>query len=124
MKSLHYDNFGVKFDYVISPKSLSEAANHAGNSDNIGVHAAVMDMLDKVINESIEIEEHPDVKKKDNERKWENGFNKDVIVHRFVSAVRIGDEIFRVKTTMKEYDNPQIANGHYTDEVTKIEILD
>ena len=124
MKSLHYDNFGVKFDYVISPKSLSEAANHAGNSDNIGVHAAVMDMLDKVINESIEIEEHPDVKKKDNERKWENGFNKDVIVHRFVSAVRIGDEIFRVKTTMKEYDNPQIANGHYTYEVTKIEVLD
>ena len=124
LKSLHYDNFGVKFDYVISPKSLSEAANHAGNSDNIGVHAAVMDMLDKVINESIEIEEHPDVKKKDNERKWENGFNKDVIVHRFVSAVRIGDEIFRVKTTMKEYDNPQIANGHYTYEVTKIEVLD
>ena len=25
---------------------------------------------------------------------------------------------------MKEYDNPQIANGHYTYEVTKIEVLD
>ena len=34
------------------------------------------------------------------------------------------DEIYRVKTTMKEYENPQKANGHYTYEVTKIEVLD
>lgn len=124
LKLLHYDNFGEKFDYVISPKSLTKAANHAGDSDNIGVHAAVMDKLDKVINESIEIEEHPDIKKKDGERKWENGFNKGILMHRFVAAVKIGDEIYRVKTTMKEYENPQKANGHYTYEVTKIEVLD
>lgn len=124
LKSLHYDNFGEKFDYVISPKSLTKAANHASDSDNIGVHAAVMDKLDKVINESIEIEEHPDIKKKDGERKWDNGFNKGILMHRFAAAVRIGDEIYRVKTTMKEYENPQKANGHYTYEVTKIEVLD
>ena len=124
LKSFHYDNFGEKFDYVISPKSLTKAANHAGDSDNIGVHAAVMDKLDEVINESVEIEEHPDIKKKDGERKWDNGFNKGIIMHRFAAAVRIGDEIYRVKTTMKEYENPQKANGHYTYEVTKIEVLD
>lgn len=124
LKSLHYDNLGATFDYVISPKSLTEAANHASDSDNIGVHAAVMDKLDKVINESIEIEEHPDIKKKDGERKWDNGFNKGILMHRFAAAVRIGDEIYRVKTTMKEYENPQKANGHYTYEVTKIEVLD
>lgn len=124
LKSLHYDNLGTTFDYVISPKSLTEAANHASDSDNIGVHAAVMDKLDKVINESIEIEEHPDIKKKDGERKWDNGFNKGILMHRFAAAVRIGDEIYRVKTTMKEYENPQKANGHYTYEVTKIEVLD
>lgn len=45
-------------------------------------------------------------------------------MHRFAAAVRIGDEIYRVKTTMKEYENPQKANGHYTYEVTKIEVLD
>lgn len=123
LKSLHYDNLGATFDYVISPKSLTEAANHASDSDNIGVHAAVMDKLDKVINESIEIEEHPDIKKKDGERKWDNGFNKGILMHRFAAAVRIGDEIYRVKTTMKEYENPQKANGHYTYEVTKIEVL-
>ena len=124
LKSFHYDNFGEKFDYVISPKSLTKAANHAGDSDNIGVHAAVMDKLDEVINESVEIEEHPDIKKKDGERKWDNGFNKGILMHRFAAAVRIGDEIYRVKTTMKEYENPQKANGHYTYEVTKIEVLD
>lgn len=83
-----------------------------------------MDKLDKVINGSIEIEEHPDVIKKDGERKWENGFNKGILMHRFASAVMIGDEIYRVKTTMKEYKDLQKANGHYTYEVTKIEVLD
>lgn len=53
LKSLHYDNLGETFDYVISPKSLTEAANHAGESDNIGVHVAVMDRLDKVITKQV-----------------------------------------------------------------------
>ncbi|MGM9810352.1 MAG: hypothetical protein ACI30J_05740 [Paludibacteraceae bacterium] len=120
----HYNNFGKTFDYVVSPKSLKEAANHAEDSENIGVHAAVMDKLHEVINGSIEIEEHPDVKKKNGVRNWENGFNNGVLMHRFAGAVQIGDETFRVKTTMKEYANPELANGHYTYEVTKIELLD
>ncbi len=124
LKPLHYDNFGTEFNYVISPKSLKEAANHTQNSENIGVHIAVMDKLDEVINNSIEIEEHPDVKKKNGERKWENGFNDDVLIHRFAGAVHIDNKTYRVKTTMKEYRNPGIANGHYTYEVTKIEVLD
>ena len=123
LKLQHYDNNGTEFDYVISPKSVKEAANHVGNSDNIGVHIAVMDNLHEVINNSIEVEEHPDVLKKDGERKLENGFNQDVLMHRFVGAVRIAGDVYRVKTTMKEYKNPEIANGHYTYEVTKIEVL-
>lgn len=103
---------------------MKEAANHTQNSENIGVHISVMDKLDEVINNSIEIEEHPDVRKKNGERKWENGFNDDVLIHRFAGVVRIDDKTYRVKTTMKEYRNLGIANGHYTYEVTKIEVLD
>lgn len=120
----HYSNNGVEFDYVISPKSISEAANHAGDSENIGVHIAVMDKLHEVINNSIEIEEHPDVKKVNGERKWENGFNSNILMHRFAGAVTIDGETYRVKTTMKEYENEKRPNGHYTYEVTKIELLD
>ncbi|MDO4497933.1 MAG: hypothetical protein Q4B58_08935 [Bacteroidales bacterium] len=108
----------------MSPNSLKESANHAKDSENIGVHIAVMDKLHEVINSSIEIEEHPDVMKKNGERKWENGFNEDVLIHRFAGAVKIDGTIYRVKTTMKEYKKPDIANGHYTYEVTKIEVLD
>ncbi len=120
----HYNNFGSRFDYVISPTSLKEAANHAEDSENIGVHIAVMDKLHEVINESIEIEEHPDVKKINDERKWENGFNDGILMHRFAGAVRIGNDIYRVKITMKEYEKPEIENGHYTYEVIKIEVMD
>ena len=124
LKPQHYNNYGAEFIYYISPKSLKEAANHAEDSENIGVHIAVMDKLHDVINASIEIEEHPDVKKKDGKRKWENGFNDDILMHRFAGAVLIDGTIYRVKTTMKEYKNSKKENGHYTYEVTKIEVLD
>ena len=120
----HYNNNGVTFDYAISQKSIMEAGNHASNSDNIGVHIAVMDNLHKVINNSIEYEEHPDVKKKNGVRRWENGFNDNVLMHRFVGAVQIDGTTYRVITTMKEHKNQNIPNGHYTYEVTKIEVLD
>ncbi|MDO4190300.1 MAG: hypothetical protein Q4D14_01255 [Bacteroidales bacterium] len=118
----HYNNNGVEFYYTISPSSLKEAANHASNSDNIGVHIAVMDKLHEVINNSIEFEEHPDIKKVDGKRLWDNGYNNDVLMHRFVGAISIDGIVYKVKTTMKEYKDGM--NGHYTYEVTKVEVLD
>jgi hypothetical protein len=87
------------------------------------VHAAVMNELHNVINSSVEIEEHPDIKKKNNERNIKNSINDNVLMHRFAGAVRIDGRIYRVKTTMKEYQSNDIPNGHYTYEVTKIEVL-
>ena len=82
-----------------------------------------MDKFDEVIGNSIEVEEHPDVLKKDGKREWENGFSDNVLIHRFMGAVKIDGTLYRVKTTMKENRGADIANKPYTYEVTKIELL-
>ena len=120
----HYDSHGAKFDYEINASSIKNVANHQSASENVGVHVAVMDKLDEVIGNSIEVEEHPDVLKKDGKREWENGFSDNVLIHRFMGAVKIDGTLYRVKTTMKEYRGADIANKPYTYEVTKIEVLD
>lgn len=120
-KTLHYDNFGAEFNYEITPKSLSYSGNHSMNSDNIGVHAAVMDKLDKVIGESIEVMEHADVRKIDGKRSESNGYNPDALMHRLVGAVSIDGKTYRVITTLKEVS--QKGNRLHTYEVTKIEVF-
>ena len=123
-KTLHYENDDAEFDYEITEQALKDAAQHSSYSDNAGVHVAVMDKLDEVIGNSIEVEEHPDVLKKDGKREWENGFSDDVLIHRFMGAVEIDGKLYRVKTTMRENRSNAVSNKPYTYEVTKIEVLD
>jgi len=123
-KKLHYDNFGKKFDYTISGGSISESTNKIAieKSDNIGIHISLLNHLDKVIGNSIEVEEHPDyLKGQDGKRDPENGTNNTRLVHRFYGAVKIDGKVYRVKTTMLE--NSLANNREYTYEVTKIEVL-
>lgn len=120
---LHYNNHGAEFDYEIKPQSLKYAANHAQKSENIGVHAAVMNHLDAVIRESIEVMEHADVHKTSGKRSEENGYNPDSLMHRFVGAVNISGQTYRVISTLKEYAGDKL-NRHHTYEVIKIEVLD
>ena len=120
---LHYNNHGAEFDYEIKPQSLKYAANHAQKSENIGVHAAVMNHLDAVIQESIEVMEHADVHKTSGKRSEENGYNPDSLMHRFVGAVNISGQTYRVISTLKEYAGDKL-NRHHTYEVIKIEVLD
>ena len=123
-KPLHYENDDAEFDYEITEQALKDAAQHSSYSDNAGVHVAVMDKLDEVIGNSIEVEEHPDVLKKDSKRLWSNGFSDDVLIHRFMGAVEIDGKLYRVKTTMRENRSNAVSNKPYTYEVTKIEVLD
>lgn len=122
-KVLHYNNHGMEFDYEIRPQSLKYAANHSRKSENAGVHVAVMDSLDKVISESIELMEHPDVNKMDGKRTEANGYNRDALMHRFIGAVSIDGQVFRVVTTLKEHSADKHSR-HHTYEVVKIEVPD
>ena len=126
----HYNNFGAEFDYGISRKSIEESINEEQIKKSLegeaarGVHLAILNSLDKVIGESIEIEEHPDYIKKDGERKPENGFNKNILVHRFVGAIKVDGNEYCVKTTMLEYKQSDRDSREYAYDVTKIEVLD
>lgn len=88
------------------------------------MHLAVLNNLDKVISESIEVEEHPDYIKKDGKRSPENGFKSDILVHRFIGAIRVDEKEYRVKTTMYEYKQTDRKSREYAYDVTKIEVLD
>ena len=115
---------GNEFEYSIDEEAVKKFLSSSStlNSDNLGVHLAVLTELLNVIDSSIEVEEHPDYKKVNGERKMENGVNDtNLLVHRMYGAVKIDDKIYRVKTTMHEHYEKGNAPHDYR--VTKVELL-
>ena len=124
-----YDNeeTGGKGDVRISntaiDKYLSQSA--VNKSDRKDVHLAVLRVLPEVLKTSVDAETHPDfLKGDDGKRSVENGFNKDVLVHRCYGAVELDGEMYRVKITLKE-DPRDVSSPHTTHsyEATKIELI-
>ena len=64
-KTSHYNNYGVEFDYSISGKAIevSLSPKHQAKSVNKYVHLSLAEHVDEVIENSIEVEEHPDHQK-------------------------------------------------------------
>lgn len=124
-KTLHYNNHGAEFDYSISGNAIEIvlSSKHQGKSTNKGVHLALAEHLDRVINESIEVEEHPDRIKTDGERD-NNNINPDALMHRFYGVARIDGKEYRVMTLMKEENRTDRNNGVHSYEVQKIGVLD
>lgn len=124
-KPLPYQNFGVEFSYTISGNAIGIvlSAKHQGKSVNKGVHLALAEYLDRVIGESIEVEEHPDRIKTDDVRD-NNKINPDALMHRFYGVARIDGKDYRVMTLMKEENRQGESNGIHSYEVQKIEVLD
>lgn len=77
-----------------------------------------------IIHESIEAEVHPDYIKKDGVRSAENGYNDQMLIHRFYGAVEIDGKMYRVKTTINEYRDESRTATPYSYEVIKIELLE
>ncbi|MCR5362450.1 MAG: hypothetical protein K6E73_10660 [Bacteroidales bacterium] len=100
-------------------KFLSQAAIEKSESKD--VHMAVLKVLPEVLRTSIDAEQHPNYSKIAGERSADNEISPKEIIHRFYGAVLVGDEMHRVKTTIKEI---QDGIGHaYSYEATKIELL-
>ena len=61
-KELTYNNYGVNFNYTISANAIEICLSpkHQNLSANKGIHLALAEHLEEVINNSIEVEEHPD----------------------------------------------------------------
>ena len=124
-KTLHYNNFGAAFDYSISGNAIETvlSAKHQGKSVNKGVHLALAEHLDRVIGESIEVEEHPD-RIKTGDVRDNSKINPDALMHRFYGVARIDGKDYRVMTLMKEENRQGESNGIHSYEVQKIEVLD
>lgn len=124
-RTLHYNNFGAEFDYSISGNAIETvlSSKHQGKSVNKGVHLALAEHLDRVIGESIEVEEHPDRLKTGNERD-NRKINPDALMHRFYGVARVDGTDYRVMTLMKEESRQKESNGIHSYEVQKIEVLD
>ena len=122
---LHYENNGAQFDYVISGNAIEACLSpkHQAKSRNKGVHLALAEHLDTIINKSVEVEEHPDyIKGTDGKRGKE--INPNALMHRFYGVAIISDTPCRVMTLMREDGRSEESNGIHSYEVQKIEVLD
>ena len=116
-----------QFTYEISKKALKKYVDGSAinKSDNIHVHLSVLKVLPIIIDASIEVEIHADYTKENNIRSNENYVNKNVLIHRFYGAILFEEKLYRIKTTIKEYKQPErFLNKPYTFEVIKIVLLD
>ena len=120
------DEEGNEIAYEISKRTIDKylSSSAIDKSDNLGVHLAVLKALPEVIGESVEAEVHPDyLKGYDGKRRPEKGYNPDALVHRFYGAVALSGQMYRVKTTIKEFRNNKLPAIPHSYEVTKIELL-
>lgn len=103
-------------------KYLSESA--ITKSDNTNVHLSVLKVLPEVIREGIDAETHLDYIKGDGGvRSPQNGVNEGVTIHRLYGAVGIAQNMYRVKVTLKVFDDPNEVGKPYSYEAIKIELL-
>ena len=125
-KVLHYDNNGVEFDYTISGNAIEICLSpkHQAKSANKGLHLALAEHIDEVINKSVEVEEHPDyiIKGKDGIRGA--AINPNAIMHRFYGLAIIDGIPCRIMTLLREDIRSEESNGIHSYEVQKIEVLD
>ena len=112
------------FKYLIDGDGIGKflSGSSTKNSDNLGLHLAVLKKLPRIIDESILAETHADYKKVDGKRSPENGVGKTtMLVHRLYGAVRMDGKLYRVKTTLHErYDADDRAYDYM---VTNVELV-
>lgn len=119
------DGFGNELTYSISnttvEKFLSDSA--VSKSHNLDVHLSILQQLPAVIENGVEAECHASYNKDaTGKRRVENGVNKETIVHRFYSAVKLEGKMYRVKTTIKESLANNGIGTAYTYQVENIEV--
>jgi hypothetical protein len=86
-----------EFEYLIDEKAIDKflSKSSTSQSDNLGIHLAVLKELPKIIDASIEAEIHADYKKENGKRAIENGVNiktlSDILGH---SQVQITMDLY------------------------------
>ena len=113
-----------EFEYQISSKAIKKYIQSSNKSHSIYSHLSVLKVLPQIIEESIEVEIHADYRKVNGERSINNPIDKTVLIHRFYGAIKMVNNVYKVKTTIKEHRDPIRSNTPYCFEVIKIMLLD
>ena len=121
----HEDTYD-EFEYQISKSAIRKYLSPTAiiKSDNLLIHLSALKCLPKIIEESIEVEIHANYTKINGTRSLESPIDKTILIHRFYGVIKIINNIYRIKTTIKEYRNTDFYNNPYSFEVIKIELLD
>ena len=112
------------FKYLIDEDGIKKflSGSSTKNSDNLGLHLAILKKLPRIIGDSILAETHADYRKVDGKRSPENGVDKPtMLVHRLYGAVKMDGELYRVKTTLHERYNANDRAYDYM--VTSVELV-
>ena len=119
------DSKGREVEYSISGKSIEKYLSESAisKSDDIGIHLSALKKLPEIIGESVECEIHPSYNKIDGHRLSDNGYNNDLLVHRFYGAIAHEGNVYRVKTTLIEHLDAKTSPHPHAYEVAKIEVL-
>lgn len=119
------DSKGREVEYSISGKSIEKYLSESAisKSDDIGIHLSALQKLPEIIGESVECEIHPSYNKIDGHRLSDNGYNNDLLVHRFYGAIAHEGNVYRVKTTLIEHLDAKTSPHPHAYEVAKIEVL-
>ena len=110
--------------YTISGKALEKflSKDAVDKSENLDVHLSVFKKLKTVIGESIDTEVRPDYPKDEKGERLPLKYNKNGLIHILYGAVKVQDDIYRVKTTMQEFRGDETSKPH-SYEAIKIELL-
>ena len=115
-----------EFEYQISRSAIHKylSPSATDKSENISVHLSTLKSLIEIINTSIEIEIHCSYIKSERGRNIESPIDKTILIHRFYGLINHLNNMYRIKTTIKEYRDTYRTNKPYTFEAIKIELLD
>ena len=120
-KVLVGDSIGVvNISNKFFKKALSEKATL--KSDNKELQYVSSLNIIEILNNSLDVEIHPNVIKVDGDRIFKNdNIDKKTLIHRLFSAISYNGDYYRIKITLKE--NYKQKNTVYTVENMKIELL-
>ena len=120
-KVLVGDSIGiVNISNKFFKKALSEKATTKSYNKELQ-YVSSLNIIE-ILNNSLDIEIHPNVLKVDGDRKFfKSNINKYTLIHRLFSAINFDGDYYRIKITIKE--NYKQNNTIYTVENMKIELL-
>ena len=115
-----------EFEYEISKSAIRKYLSPTAiiKSENLLIHLSALKFIPKIIEESIEVEIHANYTKVNGIRNLESPIDKTTLIHRYYGAIRMINNKYRIKTTIKEFRDTSRTNKPYTFEVIKIELLD